>query len=111
MRLILDGILNKAVRWQAAYRFLLECPKAIGMTVLVGPFVRQEARGIYGWVTISESHMTVHSQGSNCRINILSCKGFDQEKAKALAENHFETEFKITTSIDSLATALSTPKQ
>ena len=80
------------------YRFLDECPDAIGMTKIVPPQVytyhgkTPEDWGVSGFVIIAESHISVHTFPDRQYINIdiFSCKDFDEQSSLELVKHTFD---------------------
>ena len=88
MHLVVDGYEadpGKLTDTDLVYRFLDECPDAIGMTKIVPPQVYSyhgktpEDWGLSGFVIIAESHISVHTfpDRGYVNIDIFSCKDFD----------------------------------
>ena len=79
------------------YRFLDECPHAIGMTKIIPPQVytyhgkTPEDWGVSGFVIIAESHISVHTfpDRQYVNIDIFSCKDFDATSSLEVAKRTF----------------------
>lgn len=91
---------------EGVYNFLDEIPLRIGMTKMIQPYVVKwkdkgsALEGVTGFVTIAESHISVHTFPDNARVyvDIFSCKHFDKEKILQIFEEHFrpkKMEFKV----------------
>ncbi len=76
---------------------LVEFPAKIGMRKISKAFVfkynpkNKEEQGLSAFVLIAESHITIHTYPLRqlAKIDIVSCKGFDQEKAAAMLKKTF----------------------
>ncbi len=79
-------------------QFLETFPKEIGMRPISKPFLlehkpeKAEESGISGFVIIAESHITIHTYPAKqlAKIDIVSCKHFEQEKAVKLLKQAFK---------------------
>lgn len=101
MHLVVDGYgahPEKLRDTELVYRFLDECPDAIGMTKIVPPQVytyhgrTPEDWGVSGFVIIAESHISVHTFPDRRYINIdiFSCKDFDEQSSLDIVKRTFE---------------------
>ena len=109
MHLVIDGFgadRETLKDTDLVYRFLDECPHAIGMTKIVPPQVytyhgkTPEDWGVSGFVIIAESHISVHTfpQRGYVNIDIFSCKDFDADSSLEVVERSFAiSEFKVWT--------------
>ena len=80
--LLIDGRTERPIQHDDVKRFLERCPHVIEMTPLLNPLVyRGDSGGWAGVVVIAESHIAVHSQGTEVHVDIFSCKSFDQDRA------------------------------
>jgi len=78
-------------------RFLNGFPAKIGMRKISKAFVlehrpeKEEDSGLSGLVIIAESHVTIHTYPLRqlAKIDIVSCKAFDQEKAVSILKKAF----------------------
>ncbi len=78
-------------------KLLSEFPAKIGMRKISKVFVfkynpkNKEEQGLSAFVLIAESHITIHTYPLRqlAKIDIVSCKGFDQEKATAMLKKTF----------------------
>jgi S-adenosylmethionine decarboxylase len=78
-------------------KVLQDFPKKIGMTPISRPFVlehnppKEEDSGLSGFVIIAESHVAIHTYPVKglAKIDIVSCKAFDAEKALSLMKKSF----------------------
>ncbi len=78
-------------------KLLSEFPAKIGMRKISKAFVfgynpkNKEEQGLSAFVLIAESHITIHTYPLRqlAKIDIVSCKGFDQEKAATMLKKAF----------------------
>ena len=100
MHLIVDGYGATPEKLQdtdLVYRFLDECPQAIGMTKIVPPQVytyhgkTPEDWGVSGFVIIAESHISIHTfpDRQYVNIDIFSCKDFDATSSLSIVKRTF----------------------
>lgn len=86
---------EKAVR-----KFLFGMPAKIGMHRIAGPFVvrfepadkaKKREWGISGITIIAESHISCHTYPykATCKVDIYSCKEFDEKKAEKIVAQYF----------------------
>ena len=100
MHLVVDGYdadTDRISDTDLVFRFLDECPDAIGMTKIVPPQVytyygkTPEDWGLSGFVIIAESHISIHTfpERRYVNIDIFSCKDFDTESALDVVKRTF----------------------
>jgi S-adenosylmethionine/arginine decarboxylase-like enzyme len=79
--LAIDGCTRMPLERRQISLWLRECPKAIGMTALMKPYIKQTLLGWTGIVIIAESHITITTHGLSAWITIASCKPFPAAEA------------------------------
>ena len=109
MHLVVDGYgadRETLMDTDLVYRFLDECPDAIGMTKIVPPQVytyqgkTPEDWGVSGFVIIAESHISIHTFPDRGYVNIdlFSCKDFDADSSlKAIRQTFAIPEVRVWT--------------
>ena len=88
-------------------KLLSEFPAKIGMKKISKAFVfeynpkNKEEQGLSAFVLIAESHITIHTYPIRqlAKIDIVSCKGFDQKKAAAMLKKAFNAKEAETKSL------------
>lgn len=74
---MVQGYVERPLEPRRVERLLLELPQQIGMTIISGPHVFENA----GMVLMAESHIIVHWLGLACWVDVFSCKEFDPQRA------------------------------
>lgn len=101
LHLVLDGNgcdIDKLADFNAVFNFLNDLPSELGMRKMTAPYVVRwhdkgaEKEGLTGFVTIAESHLSVHTFPDNGRVyaDIFSCKQFDVKKVTEIFRRAFE---------------------
>jgi S-adenosylmethionine decarboxylase len=82
-------------------KFLVDLVAELGMNVLAGPMVTQEAgepqrAGFSGVIILYESHAAIHtySELGQAFVDVFSCKPYDAERVESVMARHFG-EFEI----------------
>jgi len=101
MHLIIDGYkgnYSKFTNLEFIYKILDECPKRIGMTKIMPPYVfryqgkKPQDWGLSGFVLIAESHISIHTfpERSYINIDVFSCKSFNPDGVLKYFQEIFE---------------------
>ena len=86
LHLLIDGLAVEPLDTARVWRFLVDCPEEIGMTIISGPDLYVTSSAWCAIVVIAESHISVHVNGPEVHVDIFSCKPFETETAAKLAK-------------------------
>ncbi|HOU40402.1 MAG TPA: S-adenosylmethionine decarboxylase [Promineifilum sp.] len=77
-------------------RFLVDLVHELGMNVLAGPMVTEEAgepqrAGYSGVIILYESHAAIHTYSTlgQAFVDVFSCKPYDTSRVEAVMSRHF----------------------
>lgn len=83
--LLVEAISLRVLEPQEVVRFLVQCPREIGLTIISGPHVFPTDNGLAGIVLVADSHVSVHLDGLAAYIDVFSCKPFNVQIVMRLA--------------------------
>lgn len=82
---LFDGISLRLLQAEDLVRFLVRCPREIGLIIISGPHVYKTDAGLAGIVLVAESHISVHTDGLAVYWDVFSCRRFPPSVVLALA--------------------------
>jgi len=86
LHLIIDGQTAVPLTVARVQRFLYHFPRLIGVRRITEPEVLSQKGGVCGIVIIAESHIAVHTRGTQVMADIFSCLGFDADQVLKAAK-------------------------